>query len=144
MPKAELNPLVDILGNLLKMINCYWFESSSNTFHGPCSAHYNIKLPEEVLDIIIDDCGPTDNFYDVQFRLNWVRATYNTENKELNVNSIHSRHSFQCVKEFMKQGHGEVESLFLDINKQCVRGTISGLELDAYLKTGKIKLDQIQ
>jgi len=126
------------------MINCYWFESSSNTFYGPSSAHYNVKLPEEIIDLLVEGCGPTDCFYDVQLRLNWVRLAYNTENKELNLNSLHSRHSYHCAKEFIKNNMGEVKSLFLDINKQAVRGTIDGINLVTYLETGKIKVDQFR
>jgi len=114
------------------MINCYWFEPKTKTFYGP-GKHHMYVAGEYLLS---DPFELVNN--------GWVRLTYNIESKELSVNCIHNQNSIKCIKMFLKNGYGEIDSLFLDINNQCTRKRITGDLLHSYIKNGKIELERFQ
>jgi hypothetical protein len=126
------------------MASCYWFDPKTKVFHGPGTTHFDVRLPDDINEFFLDNMKLTDDIYTIRYRYNWVRLTYNQETQELSCCSTHNKDAHRCAIQFIKQGLGEVSSMFLDINNQCTLTRIEGIALDNYLKSGKIKLDQFQ
>lgn len=129
--------------------NFYWFDPNTSRFYGPSTvSHAEIINSDNNLFQIIDkflDEGINSNIHtlhDILEQRDWVRLCFNQNNNELSISCSKNKNALKTIRNFIKQESFEIKSLFLDINDIHIQSGVIGEDIDQYIKTGRIHLNQ--
>ena len=131
-------------------LNYYWFNPETSTLYGPnATSHTELmntdrelsKIIDKIFDELIanDTLDESHSLHDVLVDMDWVRMCYNTDSNELSIACLKNKNSLKSIRSFIKKQGVDVKSLFLDINDIHFQGSIPEIDLNSYIKYGRMK-----